>query len=348
MTATIASDLKFLYDKEGVPEEISEKLKSAGVLTLKQFAVLVDTPEELRTIGKSDLGIDGAQLSGKVQLSRLICAWNAARARAQEQDKTEAEAQVRNLAKPVPVCDYNTMRKQFKEKFWKLEDAKAPSRQYIEQQLEKVEKSDWRAERLTEVVADKEDNKDGMMPVFDVTGVFKSLKTKSTVPMPANSEELRSRLHIMAASWVMVAAQQTHNPTIRDVTPTVFSQYADYLLGERVWKLAARGPDGGEVSGPSWALLLAYEFEIRSHAANLMSEDGLSLVEALKKSMEDTTVRDLYFLTPLKMSLGTKRGGGGQTADAPGPPSKRRRGRNNGNNGPQTRAPPPPPSQGAR
>ena len=81
---------------------------------------------------------------------------------------------MRNLAKPVPVCDYNTMRKQFKEKFWKLEDAKAPSRQYIEQQLEKAEKSDWRAERLTEVVADKEDNKDGMMPVFDIMGVFKS------------------------------------------------------------------------------------------------------------------------------------------------------------------------------
>ena len=85
MTATIASDLKFLYDKEGVPDEIVEKLKTAGVLSLKQFSVLVDTPEELRAIGKTDLGIDGAQLSGKVQLSRLICAWNAARARAQEQ-----------------------------------------------------------------------------------------------------------------------------------------------------------------------------------------------------------------------------------------------------------------------
>ena len=56
------------------------------------------------------------------------------------------------------------------------------------------------------------------------------------------------------------------------VIPGTFSHYADYLLGERVWKLTAKGPDGAEVSGPNWAMLLTYEQEIRAHAANLMQE----------------------------------------------------------------------------
>ena len=172
-----------------------------------------------------------------------------------------------------------------------------------------------------------------MMPVFDITGVFKSMKTKSTVPMPANSEELRHRLQLMAASWVFVASQQTQNPFLKDVVdqaPVVFGHYADDLLGERVWKLTAKGPDGAEVAGPNWAMLLTYEYEIRCDAANRMMEDGTPLLKALREAWNDGTVKDLFFLTPLKLG-GTKR----STPDTPGlpgaglpgqGPGKRRRG----------------------
>ena len=322
-----SADLAFLFAKEKVDADISDKLVAAGVVTMKQFAVLVDTNEELRDLCKKSFGLDTADLQGKVKVSKLICAWGAAKARATEQDKTEAEAQVRNLAKQVPTNDFNAMRKGFKDRHWKLDDAKCPSQTYVEQQLEKVEKQDWRAEKLTEVVAFKEDNREGMMPVWDITGVFKSMKSKSTVPMPTDTEELRHRLGVMAASWVFVSLNQPQNSFARGVDPDVFTHYADYLLGERVWKLTSRGPEGGDVSGVSWALLLSYEYEVRSHAAGLMAEEGIPFVKALKQAYGDATVKDLYFLTPLKLAS-VKRAAppsGPSGTPEPGQPSKKQR-----------------------
>ena len=326
-----SSELKFLFQKEGVADEITKLIFEAGVISVKQFAVLVDTVEELREMAKTSFNIDPKDLAGKVKMSKLVCSWTSAKARATEQDKTEAEAQVRNLAKPVPVNDYATMRKAFKAKHWQLTDAKAPAQSYVEAQLEKVEKNNWRAEKLVEVVADKEDNANGMMPVWDVTGVFKSIKAKTTVPLPANSEELRHRLQVMAASWVCVASQQTANTYLEKVVddaPTVFGHYADYLLGERVFKLTAKGPDGAEVAGPNWTLLLSYEQEVRAHAANLMSEEGLSLLKALKTAWQDKDVKDLFFLTPLKLG-GAKRAAP-EVPGIPGGPRKRPRGARRG------------------
>ena len=314
-----SADLIFLYEKEGVHKDITDKLTGAEVFTTKQFAVLVDSAEELRTLAKESFGVDSKDLAGKVKLSKLVCAWNSAKARAVEQDKTEAEAQVRSLTKPIQGNDYTSMRKFFKDKHWKLEDSKAPSQQYIEQQLDRVEKQDWRAERLSDVVAFKEDTREGMMPVFDITGVFKSMKTKSTVALPMNSEELRHRLQIMAASWVFVASQQTQNTFLKDLTdeaPTTFGHYADYLLGEKVWKLTAKDSQGAEVSGPNWSMLLTYEYEIRAHASNLMSEEGTPFLKALREAWNDKDVKDLNFLTPLKLSTGTKRA----APDTPGTP----------------------------
>ena len=45
-----SADLMFLYEKEGVHKDISDKLTAAEVLTMKQFAVLVDTAEELSVL----------------------------------------------------------------------------------------------------------------------------------------------------------------------------------------------------------------------------------------------------------------------------------------------------------
>ena len=123
------------------------------------------------------------------------------------------------------------------------------------------------AEKLSEVVALREDNRDGMVPVWDQSGVLKSMRTRPTVPLPQNSEELRIRLGILGgAAWVMCGMSQTRNPLLADLSPDLFSEYADYLLGEHVWGLTAHAADGKVVGAPSWALLLSYEVEIRSKA----------------------------------------------------------------------------------
>ena len=129
--------------KEDVSDVVVDKLVAAGVTTTRQFAVLVANPDELRTLAAAELGIDPKDLAGKVKMSHLLCAFNAAKARAAEADKVDAENITRNLPKVMPVNDYNAMRKTFEDKYWKLDDGKAPCQSYIEDQLANLEKGDF-------------------------------------------------------------------------------------------------------------------------------------------------------------------------------------------------------------
>ena len=61
------------------------------------------------------------------------------------------------------------------------------------------------------------------------------MRTRPTVPLPQNSEELRIRLGILGSAWVMCGMSQTRNPLLADFSPDLFAEYADYLLGEHVW-----------------------------------------------------------------------------------------------------------------
>ena len=127
--------------------------------------------------------------------------------------------------------------------------------------------------------------------------------------------------------------QQTSNRIVQGLDPMLFTHYADYLLGEFVLGLVSRGPDGVAVAGPSWPLVLSYEYEIRAHACRLICEEGLTLEAALRKSWADTTLRDLYFLTPLKVSPLKAKTPPADTPSTAPPRKKARSGNSNINKG---------------
>ena len=54
-----------------------------------------------------------------------------------------------------------------------------------------------------------------------------------------------------------------------------------------------------------------------------ITEDGMTLEAALRKAWGDTTVKDRYFLTPLKLEMATRRPPSDRTHD--GPPPKRQK-----------------------
>ena len=134
------------------------------------------------------------------------------------------------------------------------------------------------------------------------------------------------RLQVMGAAWIFTSFQQTANPMVKDISPELFTAYADHLLGQHVWGLAAKGAAGGELANPTWSLLLSYEHEIRSHACSLVSDGGISWEKALRQAWMDTTVKDRYFVTPLQLAPsktislatnGPNSGGGWQSGQPP-------------------------------
>ena len=127
------------------------------------------------------------------------------------------------------------------------------------------------------------------------------MKIAASVPLPHDSEELRSRLTLLGTAWVMVSFQLTGNELVKDLRPYIFTEYCDYLLGKHVWGLTALGSDGRHFGNPSWTLLLQYEHEIRAQAYSMMETRGVPLDQALKQAWCDQTTRDRYFLTPLAL-----------------------------------------------
>ena len=301
MAVQPSAELKFLLNREEVPETIQSTLFEAGVRTIKQFGALVKDTDELRELAKDSFNLDGKDLKSKVQLSCLVCAFTAAKARANETDKLDAENEVRSLPKTIPGNDFMAMRKAFQAKFWELDDTRTPGRSYLEKKMEGLEKSDLRAEKLSEVVNLREDDNRELRPVWDLNGSMKAMKAQSTVALPQDPEQLRMRISLMSTAWVFTAFQQTDNRALQNLTPFVFNEYLDYLLGEHVWGLTAKGSDGVHFGGPSWALLLSYEHEIRTHAYSLVTSKGMPLVDAMKAAWKDEIVKGRYFITPLAL-----------------------------------------------
>ena len=300
--ATASAELKFLLTKEKVDEKIQTIMFQAGVVSVKQLASLVKDAAEMRELAKTDFELGECKtLADKVKLSNLLCAYNAAKARAMETDRMDAENEVRSQPKVVASTDYVAMREAFKLKYWALDDVKAPAKTYVEKKLEGLEKADFRAEKLTEVVAYREDDRDTLHPIWDLAGTLKTVKAQSTVPLPTTTEELRLRISILGAAWVFTSFHQTANRIVKDLDPFLFTAYTEHLLGEHVWGLTAKRADGAQVAGPTWTLLLSYEHELRSHAYSLVCNEGRSLKEALNLAMRDSVIKDRFFVTPLAL-----------------------------------------------
>ena len=167
--AAAAPEFAFLMQKENVPAEAVDALVGAGVTTVRQFAVLAKDADEIRQLAADSLGLgDGKSLQSRVKHAALVCAFNAAKARAAEADRTDAENECRAQPKVVPIPDFIGMKKAFGAKFRPLDDGRCPARSYIEAKLDALEKGDFRAEKLSEVVALREDNREGMAPVWGV------------------------------------------------------------------------------------------------------------------------------------------------------------------------------------
>ncbi len=81
-------------------------------------------------------------------------------------DKLDAENELRSVPRVIPTNDFLAMRLAFKARYWGLDDSRTPGRSYVERKLEGLEKNDFRAEKLSEVINYREDDARELRPVF--------------------------------------------------------------------------------------------------------------------------------------------------------------------------------------
>ena len=202
-----------------------------------------------------------------------------------EVNKMDAELEVRGQPKAVLANDYSAMKRAFEKQYWTVCDEKTPAKSYLERKLESLEKRELRPEKLGDVINYREDDSMELKPVWDSSGSFKAMKTACSVPLPRDSEELRSRITLLGTAWLMAAMHQTSNPLLKDLRPYIFTECSD-----------AR-----QMAHPTWTLLLQYEHEIRAQAYTLMETRGVRLEDAFRQAWCDQTTGDRHFLTPLAL-----------------------------------------------
>jgi hypothetical protein len=83
----------------------------------RQFAAFAADAEELRKSLKEDFAMDpAAGLPTKIAISKLVVAYESAKVRSRKLAEAEAEAEVRQEAKPVRGTDMKVMREAYEEK----------------------------------------------------------------------------------------------------------------------------------------------------------------------------------------------------------------------------------------
>ena len=102
----------------------------------------------------------------------------------------------------------------------------------------------------------------------------------------------------MGVAYCFLASAQSNCAHLQGITPEAFIDYLDYLLGRFCYAMRGASGDGSALPGPSWQLVLNYEYEIRTHAM-VLCRKGALLHEALVQAYKDPIVKERFFSTPL-------------------------------------------------
>ena len=247
--AGIGSDLLHLMAQSKVATDIQKALYGAGVDSVEGFAALVNTSDAMRAVLKKDFSIDEeASLQDRVKVSKVLVAWEAAKVRTSKIRELEGEAEVRGIPKQIQQPDYKAMKDSFTSKFWKLPAADTPSKGMMEIRLEMIEKQDFVAEPLSEVIDASQTLPDMMRSTFDNQGNFCAVRVGHRVPLPTNTEQFRQRIEVWGTSWIMASFIHTNRMYMVNLNPRLFDRYVKYLLGPNVLRLVSSGDLGDMVS----------------------------------------------------------------------------------------------------
>ena len=305
-----SSELRFLFERNNVDNDLQAMIFHSGILTLPVLATIASTATELKDLVKTEFGVDStAGLADRVRVANLLVAWENATVRAKKQSEIEGELTTKHLIKPMTSSDYIAMRQAWEARFWPLDDEFVPARSYLEKRADEMEQDDLQAEPLTSVITKDQDNQDVLVPVWSSSGTMTMKKSSGCTEEPRNPEQLRKRIKVLSLGLMFLGMKHTNRKFLQNLNPQLFEDYVTYLLSEHCYFLQGRSAEGFNIVGPSWAQLLIYEFQVRRKMWQLVQNEGKDVKDALRSSWQDPVIKERYLTTPVALSAssGSKR-----------------------------------------
>ena len=302
--ASLDPDFQGLLERKELAQVVQARLGNVGVRSISRFSVIGEANGDVRAFAVDHLRMDRGR--DVVQIAALVDAWQASKTRMSVRHQVEAEAATASLPPPVNKTEAQDLRVRFEQMHYKLEDKVTPASGTLEQMFEQVEAGEWKNMSLVQFMSRDDQDTEPLAAVIDKSGVVKVRKGHGESSPPKNAEELRQKIKLMGHCYLMTQLKFPNRVVLRDIVPYTFNKYADYLMGEHVLGLKAKDEKGEVVASPSLELVLSYEAQVRKLMTKKMNE-GTNMAVALEEAMQDTTVKERYFLTPAALTAAARR-----------------------------------------
>ena len=296
------AELTFIFAEAGLATNLQYQLVEQGFKTVRRFAAIEDTTPEARKAFQGLLGIDPTEgAPQRLQIAVLIDAWSVATASAKKQIEVRAEAKALDQRRPISHNDRMAMRRVLEDRYGRTPDDEIPGAPYVTTKTEEVEQDDPQASPLDEIAHLEHATEFELTVGLDPGGTIRTIRKQLKVSIPSTPEQYRKRLRVEGNLWMMMATKFTNRPWLKDIGPDAFGKFVDYVLGRKVWELEVPSAAVGlpATPKPPWALILAYEYQLRKAAFDLVRRDGTPLAQALREVTTNTELKDIYFTTPL-------------------------------------------------
>ena len=301
--ALLSPDFQGLLDARKVGKGVQAELYRIGVDTMQMFSAVATDRAGLATLAKDSLGIDPATTAADaIKLASLYLAWQSASKRVKVQDELDADHSAQKMPKSIPASEMMGLKDQFEASYYALRDAEMPGRSSFEDLCEQLDAGELRPMALRHFGsrADDEEAEVGALQLGK-SGQVRIKRNKIETAVPTNGEELRLKITLMGNHWLFAKFRYPNKPSLQGLTPFVFMEFTNYLMGKHVAQMEAQTIDGITLHRPSTKLLVNYEYQMRKEVVENYN-NGTSMHLAFKTVVKNSDVRERYFSTPLAVS----------------------------------------------
>ena len=296
------SDLQFVLSDSGV-SLLGQVAIARRYGSLRKFRAVGDTRADVRAACLADFAIPQDTPDGRAEAAAVVSSWEVAQEYISKEVEIRAEAKALGQPRALQVHERQAMLKAVETVYGPLQEAEAPSAEYLSLKAEETETNEPQASSLDEVTSKRDSQTSEMQTGLDPTGHIRITKTKVKAKLPSNTEDYRRVMRVEMNSWLCMAARYKAKSWLHDLTADPFNKFVDFILGEKVYNI--HGPSvHGESSQrvkPDWSIILNFEHRLRKEAFKLVVRDGFALADALRNVIRDAELKETYFTTPVAL-----------------------------------------------
>ena len=237
-----------------------------------------------------------------VPRGRVLTVWESCKTVNEVEKKFQAERSIQNLPPQVVQGDFEIAKAALEKlEGYELPKHWLPSKAYFERKLSHV-KTFFQAESLSTVtnISQADANEQQTLQFESSSATFKIPKKEFGVAMPQTSEDLRTRLRVMASCAVMVQMRYQSNPLLQSSSIDMFTRYTNFLFGPKGWMLVSLGPDKVPISCPTIHHVMGYDIGLREFVAKQMN-NSVPIQKAFENAFADGDLRSTHFTTAVNI-----------------------------------------------